>query len=452
MASIYINTTNPLGQAPTTKQDEYPVQHGSAAKNPIASNCNQEIPEESGDIDVNNQTTAGNEIPGFQQGHRNKTSIPADKIGTPQEAQNNAPADSSPVPNYPQPNGYYYYYPHHPQYLGQFPYMNYYQGATFPPFTNLAQPTAFPPPPLQPGQIPGNNGSQGSFPVTNEEASQGYQIPFPVSQVPPGLGFQTQFPLRQTFSYLRNPKSSFTLSRVTNSLNYKKWVGEFSEILRKQGLGDALPARRKGYRKCLKDEEAEYITNIHIACVPSTSHPEWFKKRLENDLELIDCFLEAVAIVSEENDKPNLVHEISTLSLRSRESIEDFAGRAIKLYERADRAKVSDLDVLLIRRVLQELPSECSATELIFSTNEDKSFDALMKLLLSKQWGLKDIKGTEQSNSKHQGKQWSNNSNERKQYNNRYASNNEKSKETVQHVSSKQASENLRLDPADSDY
>lgn len=175
-------------------------------------------------------------------------------------------------------------------------------------------------------------------------------------------------------------------------------------------------------------------------------------------MEFIDCFLEAVAIISEENDKPTLLREISTLSLRDRESIEKFAQRATRPYQRAERAKIPELDELLIQQVLQALPSECSATELIFSTKEDKSFDSLMKLLLSKQWGKKDAKRPEQNNNKHQGKQWNNNSNERKQYNNRYnnnnqyASNNENSKETVQHVSSKQASEDLRLDTTDSEY
>ncbi|QEU59493.1 hypothetical protein KDRO_C00100 [Kluyveromyces lactis] len=297
-----------------------------------------------------------------------------------QNTQINSPANGPPIPNYSQTNGYYYCpYPH--QFFGHFPYINY-QDASFAPFINVVQPMALPSSPDQPGQFPRNTGSQGTFPTMNEGTNQGYPNPFPPFQMSPGLGYQTQVPLKYTFSCLNDPNSVFTLSRVFYSHRYKDWVWEFSEILRKQGLGEALPARRKGYRKRLKDEEAEYIANIHMACVPITSYPKWFKKRLENDLEFIDCFLEAVAIVSEENSEPALWDEIFRLSLRKRESIEDFAQRVTKLYQRAERAKVSHLDVLLVHRVLEVLPNEYLPVILTFRREKDQSFMNLMRILL----------------------------------------------------------------------
>lgn len=308
----------------TTKSDHNPVKHGSGANDSIA--------------------TTGN-----------------------QNTQINSPANVPPIPNG------YYYCPYPPQFFEQFPYMNYYQDANFAPFINAAQRTALPSSHDQPAQFPGNTGSQGKFPAMYEGTNQGHPNPFPPFQMSPGLGYQIQVPLGYTFSCLHDPNSTFTLSRVFYSHDYKDWVWEFSEILRKQGLGENLSARRNGYRKCLKDDEEEYIANIHTACVPNTSYPKWFKKCLENNMEFIDCFLEAVAIISEENDKLTLLREIVALSLRDRESIEKFAQRATKLYQRAERAKVSDLDELLTSQVLEVLHNEYLLVIVTFHREKDQS-------------------------------------------------------------------------------
>ncbi|QEU61150.1 hypothetical protein KDRO_E00200 [Kluyveromyces lactis] len=157
----------------TTKSDHNPVKHGSGANDSI--------------------DTTGNK-----------------------DTQINFPANGSPIPNYFQPDGYYYC-PYPPQFFGQFPYMNYYQDASFAPFIKVTQPTALPSSPDQSVLFPGNTGSRGTFPAMNEGTNQGYPNPFPPYQMSPGLGYQTQVPLKYTFSCWNDP-TQFSHCRECSTL------------------------------------------------------------------------------------------------------------------------------------------------------------------------------------------------------------------------------------------
>lgn len=138
MASNDIISTNVPSKVPTTDTEEYPVQHGSAAKTPIVPSDNQASPEESGSIDVEHKANADDEASGSHEGHHENFSKDSTKTGTPQDTLHKEPVDGSPVPNYAQQSWYYHTQPP-PQFYPS-PYANYGPGPYTPPWANMNMP------------------------------------------------------------------------------------------------------------------------------------------------------------------------------------------------------------------------------------------------------------------------------------------------------------------------
>ncbi|QGN13367.1 hypothetical protein FIM1_3 [Kluyveromyces marxianus] len=195
-----------------------------------------------------------------------------------------------------------------------------------------------------------------------------------------------------TFSYLNKPKSRFTLPTVQSPWGYNVWLREFCKALRKQGLGYLLPLRDGTFSHVPEDDEKDYITRIHSACVPPDKCPKWLKLSPEDDASIVDCFLQAVKKINAEEYPTNIVDEMAALSLLPEESLQNFLKRAKDLQRRASNANFPGVDQILIDKTLITLPETYHRATVTFYDQKDRSFKRFMEILSETETKISDGK------------------------------------------------------------
>ena len=173
---------------------------------------------------------------------------------------------------------------------------------------------------------------------------------------------------------------------------YKLWLREFCKALRKQGLGYLLPLRDGTFSHVPEDDEKDYITRIHSACVPPDKCPKWLKLSPEDDASIVDCFLQAVKKINTEEYPTNIVDEMAALSLLPEESLQSFLKRAKDLQRRASNANFPGVDQILIDKTLITLPETYHRATVTFYNQKDRSFKRFMEILSETEKKISDGK------------------------------------------------------------
>ncbi len=179
---------------------------------------------------------------------------------------------------------------------------------------------------------------------------------------------------------------------VQSPWGYKLWLREFCKALRKQGLGYLLPLRDGTFSHVPEDDEKDYITRIHSACVPPDKCPKWLKLSPEDDASIVDCFLQAVKKINAEEYPTNIVDEMAALSLLPEESLQSFLKRAKDLQRRASNANFPGVDQILIDKTLITLPETYHRATVTFYNQKDRSFKRFMEILSETETKISDGK------------------------------------------------------------
>lgn len=424
MASNDIISTNVPSKVPTTDTEEYPVQHGSAAKTPIVSSDNQASPEESGSIDVEHKANADDEASGSHEGHHENFSKDSTKTGTPQDTLHKEPVDGSPVPNYAQQSWYYHTQPP-PQFYPS-PYANYGPGPYTPPWANMNMPI--------PGANTNPDKTGGHYQTTgpsgdSSQYNPAYYFPY---QLEPKPGLQSQTTTECTFGQLHNPRKTFTLSKVNSPHYYDSWVREMCQAMLEQNLGHLIPTEDNKTPETPEPAEKRYIEEIHIACVPEEKYPKWLKSSYDEGEALIDCFKEGIRRIKAEEDPEAIVLALAGLTLDYRESIPNFAKRLRKIHQRTVNAKFPMAEKIVISRALKALPERYEKVDINFTKSNDQSFNNFINILLTTEPRMK-------SSNQYDNQRFYTNS-ERKQVDRR------PNRKTVHHIGSKTVEGDLRPD------